>query len=315
MTLIISPQLLQLSTMDTLPEAGRKILLRYLHEMVTHEPIARLGEDIEGVHKMRVATRRLRTMYQVLGQYFPQNYLKPYPQQLRQTANILGGVRDLDVFLDNLAKYIQTQLDGDSSALQELIDLKLAQHEQARQVLLSYLNCEPYQRFIHDFAFLLQQPIEIDHLPTPPKYPLIPKTYRLDHMLPMLVLGRYEDIRRHETRFPLVHIPALHRVRIECKRLRYTLEAFEGVLGQYTGEVVTEIKLVQEHLGDLNDAAVAIEKLQIARAMVSDDGGIKGYQAHWQKQLDERLRDFPKVWNHFKRIQVRRWLMLNLAKL
>jgi CHAD domain-containing protein len=52
-------------------------------------------------------------------------------------------------------------------------------------------------------------------------------------------------------------IDQLHALRIEFKKLRYTLEFFSEVLGKETKDLINEIKKLQDHLGDLNDADVA----------------------------------------------------------
>ncbi len=59
----------------------------------------------------------------------------------------------------------------------------------------------------------------------------------------------------------------LHQMRIAAKRLRYTLEIFQGAFEQFTtlgkpyGVVIEEIKGLQEHLGDLHDADVLLPQL------------------------------------------------------
>ncbi|NJL92283.1 MAG: helix-turn-helix domain-containing protein [Anaerolineae bacterium] len=47
------PRSVPLAPTDAMGEAGRRILLGQLADMLRQEPVARLGEDSEGVHKMR----------------------------------------------------------------------------------------------------------------------------------------------------------------------------------------------------------------------------------------------------------------------
>ncbi len=53
----------------------------------------------------------------------------------------------------------------------------------------------------------------------------------------------------------------MHALRIEFKKLRYTVEYFSEVLGKRSVEVINDLKLLQDHLGDLNDAQVATQIL------------------------------------------------------
>ena len=52
---------------DSMAEAGRKALHFNFERMLLHEPVARLGADIEGVHDMRVATRRMRSAFRLFA--------------------------------------------------------------------------------------------------------------------------------------------------------------------------------------------------------------------------------------------------------
>src|SRR4051812_44571721 len=80
---------------DTMPEAGRKILLSNLVTMLEHQE--KLTEDnvMHHVHQMRVATRRMRSAFRVFEDYYQAHALKPILKGLRKTARKLGQARDL----------------------------------------------------------------------------------------------------------------------------------------------------------------------------------------------------------------------------
>jgi hypothetical protein len=52
---------------DVLSEAGRKVLAYHFNQMLLHEEGTRLGVDIEELHDMRVATRRMRAAFEVFA--------------------------------------------------------------------------------------------------------------------------------------------------------------------------------------------------------------------------------------------------------
>ena len=55
---------------------------------------------------------------------------------------------------------------------------------------------------------------------------------------------------------------ALHALRIDCKKLRYLLEFFSGILGkQATARLIVGMKQLQDNLGTFNDLSVQQEKL------------------------------------------------------
>ena len=83
---------------DTMAEAADKILLFQLRRMIEHEPGTRKGEDIEELHDMRVATRRMRAALRLFEAFLDPEALRPFLKTLRRTGRTLGAVRDLDVF-------------------------------------------------------------------------------------------------------------------------------------------------------------------------------------------------------------------------
>lgn len=73
-----------------------------LARIVRHDPGARLGDDAEDVHQMRVATRRLRAFLRAARAVAEPRWADELRAELRWLADALGPVRDLDVLLDYL---------------------------------------------------------------------------------------------------------------------------------------------------------------------------------------------------------------------
>lgn len=63
-------------------------------------PLAVAGEDPEGVHQVRVASRRLRAAMDVAVESFPEDWYKPLHRAARDITAALGEVRDQDVLLE-----------------------------------------------------------------------------------------------------------------------------------------------------------------------------------------------------------------------
>jgi len=59
--------------------------------------------DIERVHDMRVASRRLRAVLEIYAPCFPKAQFKPLLKEVKALADALGARRDPDVLLDRLA--------------------------------------------------------------------------------------------------------------------------------------------------------------------------------------------------------------------
>jgi CHAD domain-containing protein len=304
---------------DPMSEAGRKVLRFHFERMLEHEPGTRMGEDFEELHDMRVATRRMRSAFRVFSPYFDPDVLKPFLKGLKRTGGALGGVRDLDVFMEKAQRY----LDGLSEKRQSSLDPLLAnwqeQREAARAQMLEYLDGRKYQQFVRDFGeFLLTE--GAGALPVPADKPV---PHRVCHVVPTLIYERYQVVRGYEIVIEGAPIETLHALRIDCKRLRYSLEFFREVLGLEAEDVIKEVVILQDHLGNLHDADVACGLLvgfldgwaraqQRERINVS---GVTSYLVAKQNELRELIESFPEIWQHFSRPEVRHKLALTVSVL
>lgn len=308
---------------DTMAEAGRKVLGFHFAHMLKHEPGTRLGEDVEELHDMRVATRRMRAAFRVFGGALSKKPAKSLQKGLRATGRALGQVRDLDVFMQKLQYYQETLPEGERSGLDSLLEHWRAQREQAREKTLAYLNSAQYLKFKQNFLEFVKTPgLGAKPIPTG-----VPVAYQLRHIVPRLIYARYEAVCAYEAVLDNASLETLHQLRIACKRFRYTLEFFREILGEEREMVIKEVKALQDHLGDLNDADVAG---QILRDFLAD---WEQHQLHLplagrkspvpivdylNAKLEERHRlitNFPQAWARFNRPDFRRNLALAIAAL
>ena len=105
----------------------------------TAVPVALAGDDPEGVHDVRVASRRLRAAMDVAADAFP----KPWYRSLHQTAKAitkaLGEVRDRDVMLAALAKERKRAKAAERAGIDRLIVRVEREREQARAEMIAFL--------------------------------------------------------------------------------------------------------------------------------------------------------------------------------
>lgn len=309
---------------DTMAEAGRKVLALHFGRMVKHEPGTRLGEDIEALHEMRVATRRMRAAFNVFGNVYTKKVVKPLLAGLKATGRALGPVRDLDVFIQKLHTYQASLTEQERNQLQPLLDRLQSQRTEARKRMVAHLNSKEYRKFKKQFRKFVEtegvgaKPVVLDHNPEP---------HELRHICPPLIYESYADVRAYETVLDDAPIETLHQLRIAFKRLRYTLEYLEEILGPEIGEVITEIKEMQDHLGDLNDTDVAgkiikkfLKNLEQSSEyspaeMPKSYAQIERYLTAKQNEQRELLASFPKAWKRFNRLALRKSLAKAVAVL
>lgn len=302
---------------DSMTEAGRKILRFHFAHMLSHEKGTRLGEDLEELHDMRVATRRMRSAFEVFGPFFKPKVVKSHLKRLRAAGRALGHVRDLDVFIEKAEHYLATLPEEERTGLEPLLDAWQHEHTIERDKMLAYLDSKDYQQFKQDFNEFVSKP-GMDALPD-----LIasPKPYLVKHVVPVLIYTRLAAVRAYDRIIANAAIEQLHALRIEFKKLRYAVEYFQEVLGEQAKDVINDIKSLQDHLGDLNDANVACqilreftetwEERQIILPLQERKNSepVVAYLATKHNERHNLIITFPEAWTYFNRPD----MMTNIA--
>ena len=273
---------------DSMAEAARKILRFHLQRMLRHEPGTRAGEDIEDLHDMRVATRRMRAAIRVFLDYLDMDQMKPFVKGLRRTGRALGAVRDLDVFWEKTQKHLDALPRSQQGDLTPLYAVWLVEREGARTNMLAYLDSARYARFKERFGEFLQTAgagalpvVSASGQPVP---------HRLSHVVPVAVYERLAAVRAYEEWLTGSDVPLerFHQLRIDAKGLRYALEFFQEVMAEEAKPLIEKIKSLQDHLGDLQDAVVASNLLRGFLAW-----GIWGYAQAKREAAAPHLRRVP----------------------
>lgn len=298
---------------DTLAEAGRKIWLYQFAEMINNEEATRLGEDIEALHDMRVATRRMRTAYDVFGKAFKSKVNKQHLSGLRATGRALGKVRDLDVLIEKLVKYQGSLQNNKKIGIDPLLSVWKLERENARQELIAYLDSKEYFQFLRTFNRFVQAPgegVKVSECDA-----VIPCLVR--DIVPILIYKRLGSVRAYDAILDNASDLQLHALRIEFKKLRYAVEYFREILGVQAQEVIDDLKRVQDHLGDFHDAVVACElvtnflknweKSQMNQPLVErkNPEQIVSYLAYLHAERHRLIITMPETWRMFIRSEFR----------
>jgi CHAD domain-containing protein len=308
---------------DALAEAGRKVLRYHFTAMLRHEAGTRLGEDIEALHDMRVATRRMRAAFEVFGEVFKPKVLKSHLKRLRTAGRTLGRVRDLDVSLEKVTHYLQTLPAGERQGLQPLLDAWEQERQVAHSRLVAYLDSPEYREFTEQFFVFLTTP-GAGARPIPEALPAAPQVREI---APVLIYTRLAAVRLYAAVLPNASVEQLHTLRIECKKLRYTVEFFREVLGREAKAVVNDLKDLQDHLGDLNDAQVAThilsnflaawdaQQASLPLAERQNPESVVAYLAYRHAERHRLLTTFHDMWQRFERQEFRKNLALAVSVL
>jgi CHAD domain-containing protein len=279
---------------EPVTRAGRKIISAQFAKVRSLEDTVRAGENVEAVHDIRVATRRIRSAFRLLRNYYPKKTIGRLRKPLRELAGCLGEIRDLDVLIENLRAYSATLTIERQRALDPLLADWQARRAQGHRALIGFLDDADYDEWVarmEDF-------IEAKDSSNAP---------RVADVVPALIWKRYGKVREYERRIKQPTLPILHALRIADKRLRYALEFFAEATGDRTALLLEPLIALQDHLGELHDADMATQLIaefigararhaQRQGVAGTDFEGVAGYLAMLRTRIGELEAGFPERW-------------------
>lgn len=258
---------------DTVCVYGARVVRRHLASLEAQIEGVKSARDIEAIHQMRVASRRMRSALAIFDPCFRKATIKSILKDVRGVTSALGEARDLDVHLDYLKgiapNYSSARL---APGIRRLV-LRLTQK---RQEIQGHVM-QAMDKFVKD---------DVVGAITDWSAPLLANTQAVYLYSPALYHLGFDVITERlnelESREEVVRDPnevaELHAMRISAKRLRYTLEAFEDLYGDQLKPFLTEVKQIQEILGNVHDLDVWIA--MIPAFIEEEKARIVGYYGH-----------------------------------
>jgi CHAD domain-containing protein len=218
-----------------------------------NEEGSRQGGDIEHVHQMRVATRRIRAYLKAARPVLDGEIVTTLREDLSALAATLGAVRDLDVMIDRMHREAAALGEPDTAALERLISSLDTERDSDRLALVAVLDRPDYQDMLVELDSAAADPPVVD--PWADLTDLAAAEWR------KLARAKHKlDVKYGE------HPPDddLHELRIYGKRARYAAELLPKRTA--VSRFLATLADLQEVLGDHQDACVLEERL---RAMVA----------------------------------------------
>ncbi len=280
--------------LSSLAEVAYASLRRNFLRLVEHEPMARLGEDIEGVHQMRVATRRLRAALDTFQDILPPE-LVDQRKALRWLGRSLGEARDLDVQRERFA--LAAPLIGRKAA--GSINAILGErHARAREAVLASLDSDRYIAMTEAMSERLRAgPV-----------PALGEDLALEEALPLIESQRRSARRLGSAIKATSPDTDYHALRLEVRDLRYVLEFFSPLGGEASETYIRQVTRLQTLLGDHQDAVIAAEFYAgLAKDEALGKGGLRAaaeLAANAVAEAEGYRWKFPK---RYARLRGRRW--------
>ncbi|MEM7716516.1 MAG: CHAD domain-containing protein [Cyanobacteria bacterium P01_A01_bin.68] len=259
----------------TLENYAYQAIQKHFHKVLKWEKAVKNDRDPEALHQMRVGMRRLRSA--VNG--FDLAIVLPKQLQdrnIRKIARSLGYLRDLDVLIANLENTYKPHLPARE---QEVLRAVFTALEKQREKALSHvkitLKDECYKSFKKSSKHWLEKPAYHSSAQLPVEQVvsdlLLPELSRF-LLHPGLLVGteiqaeevllvknwQAEDLENLLVR----EGEHLHSLRKQAKRLRYQMELFIDLGNENYNFYVSDIKNIQDILGEMQDSEVLMSWLK-----------------------------------------------------
>jgi CHAD domain-containing protein len=277
-------------------------LRRLLAGWRRHEPGARLGEDPEELHQLRVTARRIDATLALFKRQLPAALVRAR-KATKAILRSLGAARDLDVQLNELAHYCAHLPDEERAAAEPLRALLESERTRARARMVRSLDAEPTRRWLETLA----QATTAEHGGAN-------GADRAMVVMPERVRRRFRKLRKSVRKLrPKSAMEDYHLVRRRAKQLRYATECGAVMFGKPADDMLRALRRLQDKLGAHQDACMAQQRLatiaaDTASGLPPTTLFLMGrLAAHYAGVTGETRRTLTRSW---RKVRGKRWRAL-----
>lgn len=288
-------------------EAARAIHAELLQTMVANLEGVLRDLDPEFLHDFRVAVRRARSALAEIKGVFPDGIVDRYARELRWLGERTGPVRDLDVYLLKIPVYRSALSKAAADQLDPLVDFLERKKKIAHRRMVRSLTSQRFGRLVSGWKSALDAADEDEGE--------LPQARRLAREIAAerIAKAHWKVLKRGRKTDRKTSPETLHRLRIDCKKLRYLMTLFQSLFSRKElMALVKETKRLQDALGDFNDLYVQRSALlSFAGEMMSKGtappatlmamgqlmGGMEAQQAAERERFHESFQRFSRKRN------------------
>jgi CHAD domain-containing protein len=290
---------------DRAAQTAGEVVVAYLTEqvqaLIAEDPRVRISAD-EGVHQMRVATRRLRTALATFRPLFADRAGEPLRDELKWLGGLLGAARDAEVMRAKLGAHLDQQpTELVLGPVRRRLDLELGQaYQDAHKKVVAALDGDRYLALVAALEEFVARPPFSEQAAGKAQHKLRARVRHSCRRVQKAAAGldALTDATQQDEH--------LHEVRIAAKRVRYAAEAARPVIGVPAKSVAEAMAAIQETLGDHQDAVVERQWLRDLgiRAFLAGENGFTFGRLHGladaRAQHDEER--FTEIWKDTQRV-------------
>ncbi|MBV5318724.1 MAG: CHAD domain-containing protein [Desulfobulbaceae bacterium] len=237
---------------------ARQAMVRIYRQLLTaiNQNIPGVIEDFDSefLHDLRVAIRRTRSGLSLVKNVLPTPVVESFKKDFGILGSITGPTRDLDVYLleqdDYLARLPTTLQPALHAFFEGLALRRQAAHKKMVRALQSKKSKAILSAWKHYLTSDDQEPAsaaEVD----------------IGHLSGRIIFRRFKRVMKDGKALDAATPDAeVHRLRIQCKKLRYAIEFFSSLYPvEEIALLVRQLKKLQDILGAFNDLSVQQEML------------------------------------------------------
>ncbi|MFD7817260.1 CHAD domain-containing protein [Streptomyces sp. NPDC059785] len=227
------------------------------HAVIELDPAVRLDAP-DSVHRMRVATRRMRSTFRSFGNVLDRAVTTPVAVELKWLAGELGVDRDHEVLTERFTEALDALprplLSG--PVRNRLRAWSTARGGDSRRRLLAVLDSKRYLDLLAALDRLLAEPPLREAAAAKP-HKVLAAAVRKDFEKVAALVEHALDLPSGGDRDV-----AMHEARKKAKRTRYAAEAATPALGKPAKALTKAVKSLQNLLGEHQDSVMARESLR-----------------------------------------------------
>ena len=230
---------------------GAQTLLKLLPTLEAQIEGVRKGDDIECLHKMRVASRRIRAALPLFKRCYPKNQFKKWLKEIKRLTKFLGEARDLDVQIVFLQDFLKNRSQlSRNVGVELLLDSLVNRRANLQVAVVNELEGLRSSGVLEDTKTVSNKIIaELVNEPFDPQNSIEEANDRIGRKLDSFLsmescVHKEDDILCH------------HQMRVRAKWLRYTMEAFSSLYTERLSQEIEIIKHFQDVLGEMHDCDV-----------------------------------------------------------
>ncbi len=232
---------------------GADFMLDQVKSLQDNVPGALVGKDIEQIHRMRVASRRLRSAFSHFEACIPRKKMPLWVKEIKRITRSLGRARDLDIKIELINQLYEESLDAKYKPGYNRLLLRLKQNRTKAQKkvekTIHRLQEDKVLKKMGAYFKDLSEDSEGIYLYTPSLYQ---RSFNAINDTLTDFLSYKEFVHSPE------NSEKLHAMRIAGKHLRYSIELFAPVYRNALLPYIQVMKNIQDHLGALHDCDVWI---------------------------------------------------------